>query len=688
MYHSHLSVFSLLPFSLTLSKFHLSAQEASTTIELPEVVITGKAQDLRGQASTASKGQASAEEIRQRPYGRRSEILETVPGLVTTQHAGGGKATQYFLRGFNLDHGTDFAIGVDRIPVNMRTNAHGQGYADLNFLIPELVERLDYVKGTFTARNGDLSTAGSADFKLWDALPSGFVSQEVGEYGYWRSVAGNTFDLAGGKLTLAGEWNTYDGPWELPEELRRTNGLLRYFHGDEANYFSLTAMSYQGRWRSSDQIPERAVRAGKLSRFGSIDDSTGGESSRYSLALDAQKQEGDTTTRVNAYALSYDLDLYSDFTYFLENPERGDQFQQREGRMIYGGEITREWADQSLLEKESSHTLGLQTRLDVIDDIGLYKSRASKRISTVREDDIRQGSIGVFGESSTQWTPWLRTQVGLRGDAFYFDVQSDRAANSGTQWDGILSPKFSAILGPWAETELYLNVGTGFHSNDARGVHTTVDPVSLERVSTVDPLVRTLGAEIGLRTQAVDKLTSTLALWWLDSDSELLYVGDAGTNEAGPGSRRFGVEISNYWRPTDWFSMDAELAATHARLLEAGEDDRVPNSIPVMFSGGIALGKEEGFFGSLRARAFAARLLEESGAEKGKATFTVNAQIGYRTKNWEAAVECLNLLDREDNDIEYFYESRLDGEPAAGKADRHFHPAEPRMVRCRLTYRF
>jgi hypothetical protein len=293
----------------------------------------------------------------------------------------------------------------------------------------------------------------------------------------------------------------------------------------------------------------------------------------------------------------------------------------------------------------------------------------------------------VFGESTVKWNSWFRTVAGVRADAFYFDVTSDNAANSGDEWSGIVSPKLSAIFGPWNETELYVNLGTGFHSNDARGVNNTVDPTTGDPLPGVDPLVRTIGGELGVRTQVIPTLTSTLSLWWLDSDSELVYVGDAGLNEAGPASRRFGIEWTNYWRPCDWVSVDGEIALTHARFRDVGADDRIPNSIPVMFSGGIALGHEEGFFGSMRARAFVGRPLEESGDIEGKNTFTLNAQVGYRTKDWEVALECLNLLDREDNDIEYYYPSQLSTE-AAPVDDIHFHPAEPRMVRVKMTYRF
>jgi hypothetical protein len=450
---------------------------------------------------------------------------------------------------------------------------------------------------------------------------------------------------------------------------------------------SITAMGYGGEWDSSDQIPLRAVQNGSLGLFGNLDDSNGGESQRHSLQFDLKTTKGTEVTRYSAYGVFYDLDLFSNFTYFLDDPMRGDQFEQQEERVIFGGEIVREWQDRQLFGREAEFAAGFQTRHDLVNDIGLYKTERRERHNTVRVDDIYESSYGVFGESTVKWNSWFRTVAGVRADAFYFDVTSDNAANSGDEWSGIVSPKLSAIFGPWNETELYVNLGTGFHSNDARGVNNTVDPTTGDPLPGVDPLVRTIGGELGVRTQVIPTLTSTLSLWWLDSDSELVYVGDAGLNEAGPGSRRFGIEWTNYWRPCDWVSVDGEIALTHARFRDVGADDRIPNSIPVMFSGGIALGHEEGFFGSMRARAFVGRPLEESGDIEGKNTFTLNAQVGYRTKDWEVALECLNLLDREDNDIEYYYPSQLSTE-AAPVDDIHFHPAEPRMVRVKMTYRF
>ncbi len=691
--------FSIFTFLLLTSPALTQNAPTPQPTEAGEVVVIGKAEDLIGVAAAASKGQASAEEIADRPYLRRSEILETVPGLITTQHAGGGKATQYFLRGFNLDHGTDFATSIDFMPMNLKTHAHGQGYTDLNPLIPELIERVDYVKGTYTAANGDLSTAGSANFKLWDVLPHDLVSAEIGEHGYYRGLIAGSLGLLTNPqtmespwhLTCALEYNAQEGPFQLSEDFNRWNGALRWFAGDEDNHFAATFMGYHARWTSSDQVAQRAISSGLIERYGNLDPTNGGNTQRYSLNLEWAEREGDVVTKSNLYGIYYDLDLFSNFTYFLDYPERGDQFEQAEKRWIIGGNIARTWEKRSVFGHEAEFTLGLQTRHDLIDGIGLWRTEQRERFKNIRQDDVYEASVGVYADSTVHWNDWLRTNIGVRGDVFYFDTQSNNFLNSGDEIAGIVSPKISAVFGPWKETEFYLNYGTGFHSNDARGVSTVIDPNSGERTDKVDPLVRTQGAEFGIRTNAIPKLTSTLTFFWLQSDSELVYVGDEGKNEAGPGSERYGVEWTNYWRPTDWFSMDAEVALTHGRFMDAGNDKYIPNSVPVMFSGGVnfgAQGDADGFFANVRARAFGKRPLIEDNSRKGKDSFLVNASIGYRKKNWESAVECLNLFNRADNDIEYYYTSRLPSEDAAGVNDIHLHPTEPRMFRLRVTHKF
>ena len=667
--------------------------ESPTSMVAPDhlldtLVVVGKAENLLGVAPTASKGQASAEELATRPFLRRGELLEVVPGMTVTQHSGGGKANQYFVRGFNLDHGTDFAIFVDGMPVNNRTHGHGQGYADINFLIPELVEELDYVKGPYFANYGDFSTAGAARFRLYRELPMGIASFSIGTDNFYRSLVADSVQAGEGIATFGLEYGYYDGPWVKPDQLQRWNGFFRYAVGDEDDYASLTLMGYDVTWDATDQVPHRAVASGQIDRFGYIDPSVGGNSHRYSVSADFQKTSDQGVTNSSLYAGTYQLDLYSNFTLFLEDPVNGDQFNQFDDRWFAGGSVSHQFQDLDLLGRDATVTIGGQTHHDWIDGVGLHKTSNRQRLSTVREDDVYEASISGHGDAEIRWNDWIRTQTGLRADLYYFEVDSHTLpANSGTEWDGIVSPKAGVVFGPWAETELYLNGGFGFHSNDARGVTITRDPLTGEAIDSVPALVQTQGAELGIRTQIIPDLTSTLSVWYLHSDSELVYVGDAGNIEAGDASERYGVEWSNYWNPAHWLHFDTEFTATDSRFVATGEE--IENAVPLSLSGGVAMGEEYGPFASLRARYFSPRPLNGDGSVESRDAFQLNARLGYRTRSeWEVALEVINLLDAEDNDIEYFYTSRLPGEPAGGIEDIHSHPYEPRQFRLVVTKRW
>ncbi len=663
-----------------------SAQNSGATPELPAIVVEGKAESLLGSAPSASKGQASREELLLRPFSRRGELLESVPGVIITQHAGDGKANQYFVRGSNLDHGTDFAIHVDGMPVNFRNHAHGQGYADLNFIIPEMVEQLDYWKGNYFAFLGDLSSNGAARFRLVDKLAQGIATFTWGEYDFYRGLLADSIAAGPGSLTFALEYTSYDGPWDLAQESARWNGLVKYHWSDGTDSFSLTALGYKADWTSSDQIPQRAIARGTLGRFGFVDPSNGGKSQRYSLSAAWERLDGDTRTYADVYAGYYDLDLFSNFTYFLNDPVRGDQFEQKDRRWFTGANAGRDWHFDAGGQRQRL-SAGFQTYHEWIDGVGLYLTQARRRFQTIREDDIYQGTYSLFTELEWRFNDWLRVTPGLRGDLFHSEVASDLAANSGSSVDAIINPKLGIVFGPWADTEFHLNGGLGFHSNDARGVTISRDPVTGDRLPGADPLVRSYGAEFGIRNESIPKLVNTLSLWWLKSDSELIYVGDAGTSEPGPASQKYGVEVASYWRPTDWVMIDVEATATYAELLDEPAGRFIPGSVPYTLNGGFTVGKAEGLFASLRGRFFGPRPLTEDGGIESRESLQVNARVGYRKKNWELAVDCLNLLGRADNDIEYFYESQLRGE-SSPRADRHLHPIEPRMFRVSLAYRW
>jgi hypothetical protein len=673
-----------------LGMSYLSAHEGDT--QLDETVIVGKAEsDLIGYANASSSGQANNEELSQRPVLRRGELLEVVPGMIVTQHSGGGKANQYFLRGYNLDHGTDFHVGVDGMPANYRTHAHGQGYADINFIVPEFIERLDYFKGPFNVEYGDLSTAGGADYRLFHALPGGIFSTTYGSYDYFRLLLGDSWQLGEGMLSLGVEYTHEDGPWDQGNNYNRYNLFARYHVGDDENYWNVTAMGHEGSWDSSDQVPLDLIDNGTLGRYSTIDPSTGGETSRYSLSTQWQETKGNTVTHLDAWVGTYDLELYSNFTYFLNDPVRGDQFEQNGSRVFGGLNLWRSY-EYDLAGYNSTTKVGVQTRNDWIDDIGLYHTQERDRLDTVREDDVYVGSYSFFVDHETRFNPEWRAGGGLRGDLFHFDVDSDIDANSGDETDGILSPKLYVAYAPVDHTEFYLNGGLGFHSNDARGVTLTVDPTGEDpNPESADPLVRTKGAEIGVRTTAIKDVTATATLWYIESDSELVYVGDAGTSEAGEPSERWGVELATYWRPREWFTADVEYAWSHARFVDVDSGmDHIPNAIEHTLSAGLTLGHGEGWFGSLRARYFSPYPLEESGQVEADSSFLVNGRVGYRKEQWEVSVDVLNIFDSEDNDIEYYYESRLANElvSVGNSPRRHGQPTEPRQARVNVTYRF
>jgi HupE/UreJ protein/TonB-dependent receptor-like protein len=486
---------------------------------------------------------ASQEQLELRPIIRPGEVLETVPGLIVSQHSGEGKANQYYLRGFNLDHGTDFLTQMDGVPVNLVSHAHGQGYTDTGFLIPELVRTLGFQKGVYYAENGDFSSAGAANIQYFNTLPAGIAKFTGGSFNYYRGLFASSRQIGDGNFLYALEGNYNDGPWERGNHYKKGNGVLRYSQEHDDSGWSATFMGYKADWNATDQIAKRAVDSGLIDRFGLIDPSDAGDSQRYSLTGEWHRQSGASATQVLAYGFYYDLNLFSNFTYFLANPVRGDQFEQPDQRWVSGLKASH-ILFHHIGEAESESTLGLQVRNDAIHN-GLFLTQARRRYATVREDDVWETSVSPYAENKTRWNDWLRSSLGVRFDGFRFDVDSNRPENSGTRTDGLISPKGGIVLGPWAETEVYVNGGLGFHSNDARGVNTRVDPATGlatdgdgNSVKRADPLVRTYGAEVGVRTAWVEGLQSTLALWWLDIDSELVFLGDAGTTEAGRPGRR------------------------------------------------------------------------------------------------------------------------------------------------------
>lgn len=661
--------------------------------DLQEIEVVGRNVNLLGSASTASEGRVSQDELALRPLLRSGEILETVPGMVATQHSGSGKANQYFLRGFNLDHGTDFATLVDGMPVNMRTHGHGQGYTDLNFIIPELVGEIAYRKGSYYADVGDFSGAGSARIATRDNGNGQSLSLAVGEFGFGRLLLTGAVDNGAGNFLYGLEHQVYDGPWEgIEEDVGKTNLWIKQRWQRGTDEFEVAFMGYDNAWNGADQIPARAVSQGMISELGFIDPSVGGDSSRYSLSGNWQRSTGATRWRGAAYVIDYSMELFSNFTYFTQ--PGGDQFQQIDDRHIYGGELVLE-QDGELAGMAMTNTLGADLRTDDIDRVGLRRTNARQFLDAIRLDAVHEWSTGLHGRNELNWTSSLRSVVALRYDYFDFDVDTleagnpaTLAANAGSADADLVTANASLIYTFSNNSEIYASIGEGFHSNDARGTTIRLDPVSGEPVATVDPLVTTLGSEIGLRLFFSDRLNASVALWQLDIDSELLFVGDAGnTEDTGVGSERQGIELTSYYQIDQRWSVDLEYSWTDAAFAvpQDGSDD-IPGALRHVFSGGINLALAERLNAHLRVRHFGDFPLD--GGMRADASTLVNFRLGWQiNERVDLALDLLNLFDSNDHDIEYFYESQLAGE-AGPVADRHYHVFEPRAARLYLAYRF
>jgi len=665
-----------------------------------DVTVTGKhtfanladaedpADSLVGIAQSASQGAITARQIDARPIMRSGELLETIPGVVISQHSGEGKANQYYLRGFNLDHGTDFATSVAGMPVNMPTHAHGQGYSDLNFLIPELVSGVQYAKGTYFAEQGDFAAAGSATINYTNTLARPMARATYGANGYQRVLAAAAPSWSGGTLLGAVEAGHDDGPWQVRSDGRKFNGVLRFSLGSASNGFSVTAMGYQARWNATDQIPQRAVASGAIDRFGLVDGTDGGSTSRYSVSGDWSRSRGGHLTRVQAFGIAYRLNLFSNFTYFLDDPDHGDQVEQADRRIVSGLRASdqHQWTWGRRIIKQ---TYGVQLRNDAIGNVGLYHTERRRRLDTVGEAAVQHTSAGLYAQTEVMWAPWLRTLTALRADGHRFDVNAADSANSGQRTAGLLSARGGVMLGPWRATEFYANAGQGFHSNDARGTTITRDAAG-NPLEPVTPLVRANTIEAGLRTVAIPHVQSTFAVWRVTLASELLFIGDAGTTEAGRPSTRTGIEWATYYAPRPWFVVDVDLALSRSRFADnLPEGNAIPGSLQSVLSAGLTIDRPGGVFGSARLRHFGGRPLIEDRSVTSQPTSLINAEIGYKfSRGVRLTMDVFNLANASANDIDYFYTSRLRGEPAAGIDDIHFHPALPRTVRLVLGVGF
>ena len=719
-------------------RISLAVSTVSTTVN-----VQGREDSLIGIADSATQGTVGAKQLEDRPILRSGEVLETIPGMIITQHAGGGKANQYFLRGFNLDHGTDFAVFLDGMPLNLPSHAHGEGYADMNIVVPEFVQRLNYEKGPYYAEIGNYSSAGSANVQYFKTLPQNFFQVEGGMYDYARAVFGVSQKLGSGTLLYGGEAYYDNGPWTHPDAYTKFNGLLTYSQGDATKGLSITARGYHGKWNSSDQTPVTAVPL--VGPYGSLDPSDGGNSQRYSLQAEWHRQSTNSATTIMGYVFYYNLDLFSDFTYYLDDPVKGDQFEQQDNRWVAGfaaaHTVFNQW-----FGRKVQNTFGLQVRNDWINN-GVY--RTEDRVRTDKNDvnacddepipecatnpdlvavlpaatDVNKFTdtmLGFYVENKIQWAEKFRSVLAFRGNEAIYNVTNLTPPyvatelsgspvinfgelNSGSASQFLPSPKASLIFGPWSNTEFYVQGGFGFHSNDARGAAQRIEPISPDNpfptpATPIRPLVPTKGAEVGVRTLAVPHLQSTLSLWYLYSASELQQSGDTGGTVASKSpSNRYGVEWANFYTPLEHLAFDFDIAYSKALFTKIDPDDAapgspggryVPEAVGLVISSGMTVQNYKGFWGSLRLRAFGPRNLTSDTIYQSSSTILLNAEVGYHINDkWRVSAEFFNLLNHYDHDIDYAYTSRITPTATAAFTDV-FHPVEPFQVRFSLVRTF
>jgi outer membrane receptor protein involved in Fe transport len=639
----------------------------SVISELQEIIVFGRAERLIGTADTASEGAVGGADLSVRPMLRVAELLEVVPGLIAAQHSGSGKANQYFLRGFNLDHGTDFTTYVDGVPWNLRTHGHGQGYLDINALIPDVVERIEYRKGTYRADVGDFSMAGASFISTVDRIDRPFASVESGQYGWRRVAGGGTTALGGGELSLVGQLKSYDGPWEQPENLKHISLWGKYSQPTDLGMLKLTLSAYRATWDPTEQIPERAIGTAVCKdAFCALDQTALGKTLRFigSAQLDGEAWQA------SAYAQFYDWNMSS-------NPTYDFQIDQFDKRWTVGGRFQRTMLDVSKLKV----TAGTEVRYDDIGNVGVNHTDAGVFVDNIARNQVREGSIGVFSEAT--WTPIedFRVYAGLRGDYYDFNVDALTPGSfAGHKSDTALSPKVGLAYAISSRFELYGNWGKGFHSNDARGV--------VNNAVAIPGLAQGTGYEAGARFE-VGTVKLTAAYWWLDLDSELKFVGDSNSVEPFSGSKRRGYEVTGFWRPVSWLAFDAVYTGSRARFVDNPEGPYIDGSVASAGEIGFSAVKDR-WEASARLRYLGDYPLLADNSQRSEAETMLNVRLAYRPAPFMIYGEVINVLNHDGKDIVYWYESNVAGldPPGVSVDGRMSRVEEPRTLRVGIKYDF
>jgi outer membrane receptor protein involved in Fe transport len=652
-------------------------QEVAAASPVQSVVISARGESRIGKTVAASEGAVGGTDLTLRPLLRTAELLEAMPGMIAAQHSGGGKANQYFLRGFNLDHGTDFSLLIDEVPMNFRTHGHGQGYLDVGGLIPEVVTRIDYRKGPYRADAGDFALVGMASASTADAFERPFGKLEAGRFGYQRVVAGGSWLMGDTDLLLAAEHKRYDGPWALPERLRHNAIYAKATHETSLGTVRASLSVYHATWRPTEQIPERAIGTRLADEFGSLDPTLHGRTDRAVLSV---RLDSDAW-RISAYAQRYDWKLLSNFTFFLDDPVLGDQLEQSDRRRTLGGRIERRFKPSATWRL----SLGGETRFDDIASVGFYKTVGGQRVAPRGLFSVQELSAAVYSEANWAASDEVELFAGLRADQYRFKSRAldGPDAWSGSVGDALVSPKLGASWKLGGGVALYANAGRGFHSNDARGVTAPTDPAP--------GLVPGTGSELGARYER-NGLILSAALWKMHVGSDLIYVGDSGAVEPAGASNRHGLELSAFWKPRPWLSVDASWTANHARFANAPGADHVPGALESTGELGVAA-----LFGDwnagLRVRHLGPHALVEDNSVRSGGTTLVNLRAAWTPRQiadgrLELSAELLNATGSRQKDVDYVYASRLAGEPSAGVQGLHSRVVEPRSLRvgARLSF--
>ena len=674
--------------------------------------------------NTSSERFFTGGQINVQPAFRPGEALEVVPGLAVVPHNSEGMANLYYLRGFDLDHGTDLALYLDSMPLNMRTHGHGQGYADANFVIPEMLAYVDARKGSYNVEDGDFSNAGTLRMQYLQKVPDGVFTSTAGAFGYGRQFGMKSWEYAGGDILGGGEISVYNGPWTTPNHTRKINSVLRWSKGEENNGFSITGMAYANRWISADQIPLRAVDTNQMSRWGSINPTDGGDTTRFSLSSRWAQETANYHSKIEAFAVHSTLDLFNDYTYYLTHPILGDQFRQFDRRSLIGGNGYHT-QKLSLFDKESELKFGFQSRYDDI-RLGLQDTVNRGPYDALRNDHVSEGNITLLTDFKIKWSPWLKTIIGTRWDYFWGanqGLQSYSNApivptldapganvfngvapfrlwtgpfNSGAKNAQLLSPKASVIINPWDQkTDFFFNFGRGFHSNDFRATTQRFSTSEVTEEFGYIPVQRngllsaSTGGEVGVKSKAIDKLESAATLFFIRTNQENIFEGDTGNTVIARGANRLGIEFTNHYRPLSWLAFEGDLTATHASfhgydqeqtnlywaLLQpdafawgawAGNapGNYLVNATPVIATAALELGEATGWFGNLKYRYISPRPLTQDGYFKSPALGTVNLRSGYRWKDgWKLQLDVFNMFNSRSQQVAYAYGSLLPTDP-------------------------